>query len=83
MAILAIRTAIGAWGENETKIKHIFIFCYVQWRSKLENLQFPKFQGHCLVLFEVIITGVEGQFFKHISLINFTLKHSIKNSDQN
>ncbi len=36
-------------------------------RSKSENnLQFPKFHGHCLVLFQVILTGVEGQFFKHI-----------------
>ncbi len=31
------------------------------------NLQFPKFQGHGLILFEVILTGVEGQLFKHIS----------------
>ncbi len=31
------------------------------------NLQFSTFQGHGLVLFEVILTGVEGQLFKHIS----------------
>ncbi len=31
------------------------------------NLEFSKFQGHGLVLFEVILTGVEGQLFKHIS----------------
>ncbi len=38
---------------------------HIQWRSKLQNnLQFAKFQGHCLLLFEVILTGGEGQFLK-------------------
>ncbi len=34
---------------------------------QINNPQFPKCQGHCLVLFAVIQAGVEGQFFKHIS----------------
>lgn len=34
-------------------------FTDIHWRSKLENnIQFLKYQGHCLVLFEVIITGI-------------------------
>ncbi len=57
--------------NNHALLKHI------QWRSKLD-LQFPKFQGHCLLLFEVILAGVEGQFLKHISKVKYILKHSIK-----
>ncbi len=51
---------------------------YVQWRWKLENNLFPKFRGHCLVLFEVILTAVKTQFFKHIYLVKYILKRSIK-----
>ncbi len=37
------------------------------------NLQFPTFRGHCLVLFEVILT-----VFQHISWVKYILKHSMK-----
>ncbi len=37
------------------------------------NLQFPTFQGQCLVLFEVILT-----VFQHISWVKYILKHSMK-----
>ncbi len=45
----------------------------------MNNLQFPKFQGNCFILFEVILTGVEGLLFKHISYMNYILKHSVNN----
>ncbi len=33
-------------------------------------MQFPKFQGHRLVLFEVILTGVEEQFLSIFHELN-------------
>lgn len=37
-----------------------FFFLNVHWRSNLENsTQFPKGQGHCVVLCEIILTGVK------------------------
>ncbi len=56
---------------------------YIQWRSKLKNnLEFPKFQDHCLV-YEVMLTWVKAQFFKHISWGKYILKHCIKNLKEN
>ncbi len=51
-------------------------------------MQFPKFQGHRLVLFEVILTGVEEQFLSIFHELNiYWIKNRKrflkKNTDEN
>ncbi len=53
-------------GSGSSKIREQPIISYI---SKTE------------VLFEVMLTGVEGQLFKHNSWINWILKHSIKETE--
>ncbi len=76
ICIWAVRVTTGNAGKCGLNIYTVEI-------KIKEQIKEQQFRGHCLVLFEVMLTWVKTQFFKHISWVKYILKHSIQNLNEN